>query len=87
MPDPEVRPGQIWADRDRRMPHRRITIHSADPDGFAEVYSWHEDRTGFGGVNVRIRTQTIPRRFRLDPGAATRHLVSEQTTSDAVNPA
>lgn len=84
MNSADVRPGQIWADRDRRMPHRRITIHTADPDGFAEVYSWHEDR-GPWGVNVRIRTQTIPRRFRLDPGAATRHLARPTTTEDAAS--
>lgn len=72
---PTVRPGQIWADRDRREPHRRITVTTADVHGFVVGESWREgDPTPCR--TTRIRYVQFPARFRLVQDAPT----TEETT-------
>jgi uncharacterized protein involved in type VI secretion and phage assembly len=61
-----VRPGQIWAHRQRTT--RRITISATD-ERYAEVYSWYAD-SPLGGRAGRIVLDQIPRRFRLVSDAA-----------------
>ena len=61
MSSTDVRPGQIWAHRQRT--HRRITISATDVR-YAEVYSWYAD-SPLGGRAGRIEIDQIPRRFRL----------------------
>ena len=72
---PDIRPHQIWADRDRRQPHRRITVTAADPHGWVDGESWREGDPALRRP-TRIRYAQFPARFRLVQDAPT----AEETT-------
>jgi len=79
-PAPTVRPGQVWADNDKRTSsdprgQRYIYVHSVGHDGRATCEAWYGDECG-NSRTVRIRLD----RFR--PTATGYRLVTDVPATD-----